>query len=59
MSIVAISRGTFSGGPAEAEQVGERLRWPVLSREQVLLQAASDFDISENELDEFLNQPPS
>jgi len=58
MSIITISRGSFSGGKAVAEQLGERLFRPVLSREQVLLQAANDYGISEQELISSLNQPP-
>jgi cytidylate kinase len=58
MSIITISRGSFSGGKAVAEKLGERLFRPVLSREQVLLQTAKDYGISEQELISSLNQPP-
>ncbi len=58
MSIITISRGSFSGGKAVAEQLGVRLGCPVLSREQVLHQAAADYGISERELADSLNQPP-
>jgi len=58
MAIITISRGSYSGGKTVAEQLGSRLDWPVLSREQVLLQAASDYGISEQELTESLNEPP-
>ena len=58
MSIITISRGSYSGGKAVAEQLGERLGCPVFSREQLLLQAASDYGISERELADSLNQPP-
>jgi cytidylate kinase len=58
MGIITISRGSFSGGKAVAEQLGERLGYPVLSREQVLLQAAKDYGISEQELIDSLNEPP-
>jgi len=41
-----------------AEHLGELLGYPVLSREQVLLQAAENNGISEKELMDSLNQPP-
>ncbi len=58
MAIITISRGSYSGGKAVAEQLGERLGCPVFSREQLLLQAARDYGISERELTDSLNQPP-
>ncbi len=58
MAIITISRGSFSGGKAVAEQLAERLGYPLLSREEVLLQAAEAYGISERELAESLNQPP-
>jgi osmotically-inducible protein OsmY len=58
MAIITISRGSYSGGKAVAEHLGELLGYPVLSREQVLLRAAEDYGISEKELMESLNQPP-
>ena len=58
MAIITISRGSYSGGKAVAEELGERLGYPVLSREQVLLQAADEYGISERELTDSLNQPP-
>lgn len=58
MSIITISRGSFSGGKAVAEELGKRLEQPVLSREQVLTEAARDYGISERELADSLNQPP-
>jgi cytidylate kinase len=58
MAIITISRGSYSGGKGVAEQLGELLDHPVLSREQVLLQAAEDYGISEKELMDSLNQPP-
>lgn len=58
MSIITISRGSHSGGKAVAEQLAGRLGYPVLSREQVLLQAARDYGVSEKELADSLNLPP-
>ena len=58
MGIITISRGSHSGGKAVAEQLGRRLDYPVLSREQLLLQAAEEYGISEKVLADSLNQPP-
>jgi cytidylate kinase len=58
MAIITISRGSYSGGKAVAEQLAARLDCPVISREQVLLQAAEDYGISERELTDSLNHPP-
>jgi len=59
MGIIAISRGSFSGGKAVAEQLGQRLGYPVLGREQVLHQAAEEYGVSEQELAHTLNQKPA
>jgi cytidylate kinase len=58
MSIISISRGTFSGGKTLAERVAERLGYPCLGREEILLEAGKDYGISERELTEAVNQPP-
>ncbi|HEY9173956.1 MAG TPA: cytidylate kinase family protein [Verrucomicrobiae bacterium] len=58
MGIITISRGSFSGGKAVAEQLAKQLGQPALSREEVLSQAAREFGISEEDLAESLNQPP-
>jgi cytidylate kinase len=58
MGIIAISRGSFSGGKIVAEQLAAQLGRALLSREQVLLQAAKEYGISETELADSLNQPP-
>jgi cytidylate kinase len=58
MAIISISRGTFSGGKILAERVGERLGYPCLGREEVLLEAGKEYGISERELTEAVNQPP-
>lgn len=59
MPIITISRGSYSGGKSVAEQLGAHLDCPVVSREQVLLQAAEHYGISERELAESLNHPPA
>ena len=56
MAIITISRGSFAGGRAVAEQVSQRLGYPALSREQVVLQAAEQYGIAEYELTRALNQ---
>jgi len=35
MSIITISRGTFGGGKAFAENLAQKLGYPCLSREQL------------------------
>jgi len=45
MSIIAISRGTFSGGEALAKRVAERLGYPCLSRETNLEAAAKTYGV--------------
>jgi cytidylate kinase len=59
MGIVTISRGSHSGGKAVAEQLGRRLDYPVLGREQLLHLAADEYGISEKALLDSLNQPPA
>ena len=58
MAIISISRGTFSGGKALAERVADRLGYPCLGREEILLEAGKEYGISERELTEAVNQPP-
>ena len=57
MAIIAISRGTFSGGKAIAENVAQRLGYKCISRE-MLRDAARDYGVSLDELSEALNKPP-
>lgn len=59
MALITISRGSFAGGRAVATLLGERLKQPVLSREEVFSRAAKDYGISEKELTSSLNHPPS
>ncbi len=49
MSIIAISRGTFSGGGAVARGVAERLGYRCVSRE-VIFEAAWGYDVPADEL---------
>jgi cytidylate kinase len=58
MAIITISRGSFAGGKAIAEGLAGRLGYPYLSREQVLLEAAREYGVSEAELTKSLNQSP-
>jgi cytidylate kinase len=59
MAIISISRGTFSGGKTLAEHVAQRLGYPCLGREEVLVEAGKEYGISERELTEAVNQPPA
>jgi cytidylate kinase len=58
MSIITISRGTFSGGEALAKEVAERLEYRCISRE-VILEAAREYGIPAAELGAAMEQPPS
>jgi cytidylate kinase len=49
MSIITISRGTFSGGEKLAECLAKKLGYKSISRE-ILVQAAEKYGISENQL---------
>jgi cytidylate kinase len=57
MSIITISRGTFSGGEAVAEGVAKRLGWPCVSREMVL-QSAAGYGVSAEALDAAMEKRP-
>lgn len=57
MSIVTISRGSFSGGRLLAECVGEALGYRVVSRE-VIVEAAARYGVAEAKLTEALEKPP-
>jgi len=41
-----------------AERVAERLGYPCLGREEVLIEAGKEYGVSERELTEAVNQPP-
>ncbi len=58
MSIVTISRGSYSGAKAVAEGVAERLGTPCVSRE-IIAEAAEAAGVSAKALGEVLERPPS
>ncbi|MGA7875487.1 MAG: cytidylate kinase-like family protein [Desulfoferrobacter sp.] len=58
MSIITISRGSYSEGREVAERVAERLKYTSISRE-VILEAAKDFHTSERELFHAVHDAPS
>jgi osmotically-inducible protein OsmY len=58
MTIITISRGSFAGGKAVAERLGQRLGRPPLGREEVLAQAAHEYGVQEAELAKMLNAAP-
>jgi len=57
MSIITISRGLYSSGQALAERVAEMLGYRSMSRE-LLLEAATRYEIPEAKLAELLETPP-
>ncbi|HTU01582.1 MAG TPA: cytidylate kinase family protein [Candidatus Sulfotelmatobacter sp.] len=59
MSIVAISRGTFSGGETLAKRVADRLGYQCVSREANLEEAAKQYDVPVEELGIAMEKPPS
>lgn len=58
MSIITISRGTYSGGEALATELADRLGWPCISREMVLETAAA-YGVSAEVLDAAMEKRPS
>jgi len=59
MAIIAISRGTFSGGEALAKCVAERVGYPCLSREANLEEAAKTYGVPAEDLTAAMERPPS
>lgn len=57
MSIITISRGTYSGGEAVAMGVAARLGWPCITRETVLRGAAA-YGVSAEVLDAAMEERP-
>jgi cytidylate kinase len=58
MAVVTISRGSASGGLLLAQKLGERLGYDIVSREDVVREAAR-FGASEESLQEALLKPPT
>jgi cytidylate kinase len=59
MTIIAISRGTFSGGEALAKCVAERLGYRCVGREAILDEAAKGYGVPAEELTAAMEKPPS
>jgi cytidylate kinase len=59
MAIIAISRGTFSGGEALAKRVSERLGYQCLSRETNLEEAAKTYGVPAADLVAAMEKRPS
>lgn len=57
MAIVAVSRGSYAGGKAVAEDLARKLNHTCISRE-VVLDAARDSGVDERELRATLEEPP-
>jgi cytidylate kinase len=57
MAIITISRGTFSGGKAVAEELGRKLGYPCISKE-IILDAAVEFGVPEGKLVAAMETPP-
>ncbi len=58
MSIVTVSRGTYSQGRDVAEKLAQRLGYQCISRE-IMVEAAKEFNIPELKLVEAMQDPPS
>jgi len=58
MSVITISRGSYSRGKEVAEKVGERLGYECLSRD-VLLEASKEFNVPEIKLVRAIHDAPS
>jgi cytidylate kinase len=59
MSIIAISRGTFTGGEALAKRLAERLGYQCLSRETNLEAAAKEYGVEAEDLVATMERRPS
>ena len=59
MSIIAISRGTKSGGLELADRLSKRLGYRTLSREEVIAESAKRFNVMEEFLQMKLDKTPS
>ncbi len=58
MSIITISRGSFSRGKEVAERVAKKLNYKAVSRE-IILAASEDFNIPQIQLIRAIHDPPS
>ncbi|WP_136798563.1 MULTISPECIES: AAA family ATPase [Desulfosediminicola] len=58
MSIITISRGSYSKGKDVAEALAEKLGYICTSRE-VLLEAANEFNVPESKIAKILHDPPT
>lgn len=59
MTIITVSRGTFSGGVSVAELVSEKLGYRCLSREELIEAAANRYRIRMDKLSEAVDEVPS
>jgi cytidylate kinase len=59
MTLITISRGTYSGGSMLAQRVAERLGAPCVSREMILQEAAACAHIPTNEIAAAMDKRPS
>jgi cytidylate kinase len=59
MAIITISRGTFSGGNALAEQLADQLGYPRIGREEAIQVATKEYGISMEKLTVAVKNPPS
>ena len=57
MTIITISRGTFSGGKILAELLAGRLGYPCLSREEAVNHAAEEYGITKEDLSRAFREP--
>ncbi len=58
MSVITISRGSYSHGKAIAEKVADKLNYKLIARE-ILLEASKEFNIPELKLFHAINDKPS
>jgi cytidylate kinase len=57
VAIITVSRGTQSGGQALAERLAAQLQYPLVARE-IIREAASELDVSEEELSRAMERAP-
>jgi cytidylate kinase len=59
MAIVTVSRGTFSGGQALAECLGQRLGYQVISREEIIEAAVASYGVPVEKMVAAMDKPPA